>query len=705
MNFLKLLFDLSTVLVLSARCFAVEPVSVPTGEPMEDLGENKKDLYEFEKKTALEENFKLSARFTCKTINIDSDDGWIKDKEYVESIYEVIPEAIRKCDLQQEEFSEERICKNKGLVTFNLTPNDAKYGVEQWNAMILYNVIYRLHRDKYQCASCENDTELMDNLIDTCAEEITKWADNNYHTTLQETAPNYVRTIGEESAGDIKRYAKALNLYKYIKKDIYSFKADITVDSNRNRNVDIELLCNRSNTQGYHLVLSPSNTSFGYEKRYELRDKNTHKTIDSGKLMDIFCEQCELYKKPSKTTHNNPCKTKEKRVIPNDIEYNTSQKKSTVPYIKPKIEHRHKKENRASILGNYKIGSNDITQVLLPSEGNIFLFEHESILKKYAQAVKHAPETYEQMNVSDTSYEPHKIYKTKGHIIRQNDIECNSNNSTYYETKGTYYPNHEKSRPIYQKTRVKYQKRNITDNGYEIKDFGASDLQINANNANIFNEEPMQNKIEKSNTCYRNCTQAVQPGISDELYKTQGKNEIQEIDIDFSNFNKNTCKNISETGRNKNLQIKQSSFIDQRHSINHKLGRKGIKENIKEKVIKLINRNKGERTARKEWKKNERFKIKEVKNREDNNQSDKLAEKGIKEIRLRFKKNSRTGKNESLKIKNQFDSNRRSNNKEKHKYFYQKMRDMLGKNIIDDNSYQSHYRPLKRNLINNFLEK
>lgn len=299
--------------MLSAQCFGVELISESIVESSKDT----KDLNTFASKIALEENFKFSAKLTLDKINKDSDDGWIKDEKYANSIYKVISEAISACVLGQAEFSEKRIQKDNDLVVFALTPGDLKYGRRQWNAMILYNVIYRLYNNKYdkKYKIHGDETKLMGLLIDSCGCAILRWACKNYSTTLKKTDSDYIRTIIAESTSDIKRYAKALNLYQYIKENLHSYLININTD----KNLSIELLHDQLTTQQYYLKLVP--TSSGYEKHYYIgntSNMNTHE-IYIDKQMNISDKPYE----PDKTTYN-PCKTKGRLVEQNEIEYNSN---------------------------------------------------------------------------------------------------------------------------------------------------------------------------------------------------------------------------------------------------------------------------------------------------------------------------------------------------------------------------------------------
>ena len=72
---------------------------------------------------------------------------WIKGNTYKDSIYNVISNAIADCALKRNEFAENKV--QDGVVLFAATPKATKYTGANWNAVVLYNLIYFIsqHQD------------------------------------------------------------------------------------------------------------------------------------------------------------------------------------------------------------------------------------------------------------------------------------------------------------------------------------------------------------------------------------------------------------------------------------------------------------------------------------------------------------------------------------------------------------------------------
>ena len=64
--------------------------------------------------------------------------NWIKEDTYKDSIYNVISNAIADCVLGRNEFAKDKV--KDGVVTFD-NKNYESYTAENWNAVVLYNLV------------------------------------------------------------------------------------------------------------------------------------------------------------------------------------------------------------------------------------------------------------------------------------------------------------------------------------------------------------------------------------------------------------------------------------------------------------------------------------------------------------------------------------------------------------------------------------
>ena len=73
--------------------------------------------------------------------------SWIKEDTYKDSIYNVISNAIADCVLERKEFAEDKI--NGNVVTF-ANKDYKNYTAENWNAVVLYNLVYYIYKHQYE---------------------------------------------------------------------------------------------------------------------------------------------------------------------------------------------------------------------------------------------------------------------------------------------------------------------------------------------------------------------------------------------------------------------------------------------------------------------------------------------------------------------------------------------------------------------------
>ena len=99
-------------------------------------------------------HFTLSLEFKSNVASKLSQENcadWIKEEKYKDSIYNVISNAIADCVLKKNEFAKKKM-KN-GVVTFE-NDNYAGYSAENWNAVVLYNLIYYIYENQESNVKC-----------------------------------------------------------------------------------------------------------------------------------------------------------------------------------------------------------------------------------------------------------------------------------------------------------------------------------------------------------------------------------------------------------------------------------------------------------------------------------------------------------------------------------------------------------------------
>ena len=127
-----------------------------------------------------------------------SDEEWIKQDEYKDSIYNVIPEAIVDCALSRNEFAKEKV---KGRVVTFENKNYENYTAENWNALVLYNYI------KYIWSKIQSNNYSYGQIGDFHDSIIKKGR------LSQACGEKYAQEI-ENAYKDIVEYDKGLNLWR-----------------------------------------------------------------------------------------------------------------------------------------------------------------------------------------------------------------------------------------------------------------------------------------------------------------------------------------------------------------------------------------------------------------------------------------------------------------------------------------------------------
>ena len=128
--------------------------------------------------------------------------SWIKEDTYKESVYNVISNAIADCALERNEFAKDKI--KDGVVTFENKDYES-YTAENWNAVVLYNVVniaWDMARtekedEKQEIAKKLDDKYIIDNIKASCGDE--------YATQIK------------RAWSDIKEYDRELNIIDIIK--------------------------------------------------------------------------------------------------------------------------------------------------------------------------------------------------------------------------------------------------------------------------------------------------------------------------------------------------------------------------------------------------------------------------------------------------------------------------------------------------------
>ena len=138
----------------------------------------------------------ISWRIIANNKIVEAKEGsWITDEYYSESIRNVIGKAIADCLTEKNEFAGK---KAGDVITFDV---DAKtYTAENWNAVVLWNLIH-----VYYCGYKKDKAYT----IEQAFEQVEENVKNTYSTKIKG-----FDEILEKAMGDIREYAKELNLQK-----------------------------------------------------------------------------------------------------------------------------------------------------------------------------------------------------------------------------------------------------------------------------------------------------------------------------------------------------------------------------------------------------------------------------------------------------------------------------------------------------------
>ncbi len=156
----------------------------------------------------------LSETWKCADIKANT---WWKAEIYEDSIFEVIPQAIADCITHNAEFDERKFTKLQqgfNVIEFHgATPDKMKYSGENWNAVVLWNFLYR--------AICikPDEKDYQKILSDTMAALAKYYA--KYNGASREALKKLNKTYGQElkrARYDIQQYieTQGVNLIKYI---------------------------------------------------------------------------------------------------------------------------------------------------------------------------------------------------------------------------------------------------------------------------------------------------------------------------------------------------------------------------------------------------------------------------------------------------------------------------------------------------------
>ena len=194
---------------------------------------------------------KISWRIIANNKIVDAKEGsWITEEKYSESIRNVIGKAIADCLTEKNEFAGKTSIE--GTITFDVEP--AGYSPENWNAVVLWNLIH-----VYNCGFKNNENYTIDEAFKTVEENVK----NKYSKQIED-----FDKILEKAMCDVREYAKELELAKQFS---LFFKYRDLINDNKEVNVECSTV-----------VMSPAvgikvnqNNKFWYEeqqKKYKITD-------------------------------------------------------------------------------------------------------------------------------------------------------------------------------------------------------------------------------------------------------------------------------------------------------------------------------------------------------------------------------------------------------------------------------------------------
>lgn len=182
---------------------------------MEQQDNKAKQFFCKVKKFAIKESLNVQSKLIRDAVT-KLDDQWIKNSEYDDSIYQVISDAVSKCVSNEGEFH-----KKLGMIIEfeNATPDKVNYSRENWNALIIYNVIAHVCKDQFYIKkSGEPKLKSLSDTIDFIVKLISSYCTKNYEKAIEEYDEDYLNTI-KDAGEDIKKYFTVLDLKGYIKRE------------------------------------------------------------------------------------------------------------------------------------------------------------------------------------------------------------------------------------------------------------------------------------------------------------------------------------------------------------------------------------------------------------------------------------------------------------------------------------------------------
>ena len=140
---------------------------------------------------------KISWRIIANNKIVDAKEGsWITEKKYSESIRNVIGKAIADCITEKHEFAG----KNAGeIITFDVDPRKQPYTAENWNAVVLWNLIHVYNCEYKAKGKCN---------MEAAFNEVEARIKQKYAKKKK------IDIKIQDAIRDIKEYARELNLQK-----------------------------------------------------------------------------------------------------------------------------------------------------------------------------------------------------------------------------------------------------------------------------------------------------------------------------------------------------------------------------------------------------------------------------------------------------------------------------------------------------------
>ena len=124
--------------------------------------------------------------------------NWITDELYSESIRNVIGKAIADCITEKNEFQNKG---KKAVITFDVDPRKHKYSQQNYNALVLWNLIHVYNSQLKANEECDTNKALA---------EVKRRIKDKYNTVAD------IDQALDKAVGYIKQYATALDLKQHF---------------------------------------------------------------------------------------------------------------------------------------------------------------------------------------------------------------------------------------------------------------------------------------------------------------------------------------------------------------------------------------------------------------------------------------------------------------------------------------------------------